>query len=472
VRRAITQEEVRGKKEKGKSEEAAQFKLDLGDDLSRIDRAAHDASTQYNLFRYMQTQQDMSPNDFSEQKKTVKRTLKTLADELNTYLAKEHSINPKDALEYEKWLASCQPFHWFIEFYEVLTNGGFDVIIGNPPYVESHKISEYRVKGYKTEGCGNIYAPCVERASSLLSKRGAFSMIVPLSGFSTGRMKPYQNHLVNRYDSLYISYFSGDAHPSVLFSGVKYRLCIIIGRKSTLQQKVYATSYLRWYSDARESIFGLLSYSANEVEEGFLRFGKAGNEIALAVIEKITKQKTKISQYLRDSGAGWINYHRSPVFWIRSMDFEPYFSSPQKSRSTDHLKDLYFEQESLAKAIGGVLNSSLFYFWFSVQGNCRNVAGNDIEDFPIGELKKSEIEDIGKAFSILMENLRVNSRRRVYIYQHSGKVEYDEFYPNLSKAYIDKIDFLLADHFGLDDQELDFILNYDIKFRMKRDALE
>ena len=27
-----------------------------------------------------------------------------------------------------------QPFHWFVEFYGIMTKGGFDVVIGNPPW--------------------------------------------------------------------------------------------------------------------------------------------------------------------------------------------------------------------------------------------------------------------------------------------------------------------------------------------------
>ena len=43
-------------------------------------------------------------------------------------------------LEYEDWLKSHQPFHWLAEFYQIIKgNGGFDVIIGNPPYVEYSK---------------------------------------------------------------------------------------------------------------------------------------------------------------------------------------------------------------------------------------------------------------------------------------------------------------------------------------------
>ena len=40
------------------------------------------------------------------------------------------------------------------------------------------------------------------------------------------------------------------------------------------------------------------------------------------------------------------------------------------------------------------------------------------------------------------------------------------FFPRKSKAMIDQIDATLASHFGFTEEELDLIINYDIKYRM------
>ena len=124
----------------------------------------------------------------------------------------------------------------------------------------------------------------------------------------------------------------------------------------------------------------------------------------------------------------------------------------------------------MARRVGAFLNSTAFYFWFTVQGNCRNVAGMDIEKFPVGDLEAADLNRLEKLFPLLMRDLQRHSRRRVYVYEASGKVEYDEFYPDQSKPIIDEIDRVLAAHYGFTDEELDFIINYDIKYRMGRDA--
>ena len=57
-------------------------------------------------------------------------------------------------------------------------------------------------------------------------------------------------------------------------------------------------------------------------------------------------------------------------------------------------------------------------------------------------------------------------------YKGSGVVEYDEFDLKPSKPIIDEIDKVLAAHYGLNEDELDYIINYDIKYRMGKDLLE
>jgi len=42
--------------------------------------------------------------------------------------------------------------------------------------------------------------------------------------------------------------------------------------------------------------------------------------------------------------------------------------------------------------------------------------------------------------------------------------------PSLSKPIIDEIDRTLAAHYGFTPEELDFIVDYDIKYRLGREA--
>src|SRR5947209_12116819 len=174
-------------------------------------------------------------------------------------------------------------------------------------------------------------------------------------------MNSYQNHIYGRYNLLCLSYYSGDAHPSMIFAGVKYRLCInLAGANEFRSRLTYTSAYVRWYADERQNLFTALSYTKHISSEGFLRFAKVGSEVSENVLQKLLAKKRALGVYLLKSGIGHVNYHRSPVFWIRAMDFEPYFHSVTRERSLDHLKDLYLSEQRLANAVGAILNSTCF----------------------------------------------------------------------------------------------------------------
>ena len=74
------------------------------------------------------------------------------------------------------------PFDWRGEYPEVFGRGGFDVVIGNPPYVRQESLGEF--KGYFQkhfqvyQGTADLYAYFIERGVSLLQEGGIFSYIV------------------------------------------------------------------------------------------------------------------------------------------------------------------------------------------------------------------------------------------------------------------------------------------------------
>src|SRR6266516_358101 len=136
-----------------------------------------------------------------------------------------------------------QPFHWFLEFSQIMQNGGFDVIIGNPPYIESERaINFYQAANFKTSNTGNLYALIMERCAHLLVPSGRFGMIVPASATSTDGYLPLQQILLEQ-SSLYISSFSDQRGK--LFDIPHPRLCIITYQKPPGSKSVFSTSYLK-----------------------------------------------------------------------------------------------------------------------------------------------------------------------------------------------------------------------------------
>ncbi len=77
------------------------------------------------------------------------------------------------------------PFDWnskSVGFGEIMANGGFDCVIGNPPYVRQEMIGEFKdyfKNHYEVfQGTADLYAYFIEKGVSLLNKNGIFSYIV------------------------------------------------------------------------------------------------------------------------------------------------------------------------------------------------------------------------------------------------------------------------------------------------------
>ena len=101
---------------------------------------------------------------------------------------------------------TSKPFHWLIEFYGIINGGGFDIVVGNPPYVEYSNVrDDYQVAGYDTLSCGNLYAYFIERSFTLGSLACRHGQIIPTSSISTDRMRPLGGLLKGktRYISTY-----------------------------------------------------------------------------------------------------------------------------------------------------------------------------------------------------------------------------------------------------------------------------
>jgi len=65
-----------------------------------------------------------------------------------------------------------------------------------------------------------------------------------------------------------------------------------------------------------------------------------------------------------------------------------------------------------------------------------------------------------------MNDINKNSTIITNNYKKFGKLQIQSFQPRKSKAIIDEIDVELGQFYGLSAAELDFILNFDIKYRM------
>jgi len=317
----------------------------------------------------------------------VREWLDYLRGSLDRHLAREYGIDAESSEAFEPWRASHQPFHWFVEFYGIMNSGGFDVIIGNPPYLERSKLGgQYVPKGFRTISCKDIYAWVVERTYSLRIRSSRLGLIIPVSIASSASFAPLRG-VVNQAPSMaWLAHFAN--RPGQLFEGAQNRLTIFLMVDTAGESACFSTRYHRWDSrgNERDALFALIEYAAlgplMGAFHGFLP--KVGRPAAASFLKKIHRTST-LGSLLEASS-------KFPLFWVRVPGYfcqfflRPPMARPEKGghpRVRGEVKDLFLDSEKVQRAVHAILNSSTYYSFFCAYTDCRHINSSDVVQFPI-----------------------------------------------------------------------------------------
>ncbi len=448
---------------------AIRSKLDFDDVMGRIQEKAEDLESLF--FRFRQQQTEIGGEVTAEDKAELRRRLEELDGELNRYLAVEYGVAPGNKRAYEAWLTSHKPFHWFVEFYGIMSRGGFDVVIGNPPYVEYAKVKhDYTVRGYKTELCGNLFCLMLERSEGLRRAQGCVGMIIPISFTSSAGIQAARDVTADSQRALWLAHFSN--RPGQLFAGAQNRLTILLSRPRDKNGTLFTTQYYRWNArnGERRALFSIIRYqpSQRDSRHSLRRVAKIGTPEASQVLKKIDASRT-LGTWLTRAGP-----HR--IFWVRVPGyFCQFFTRAPKARPLNggaervrgEVKQLTLQDERTAAALHAILNSSTYYVFFCASSDGRHINASDVYSFPldIASFDSASLRRLGQ----LSRRLDECMRRHMTQWRKSGLL-IDTVDSTACKPIIDQIDQVLAKHYGFTDEELDFIINYDIKYRMGRET--
>ena len=245
--------------------------------IGRIEEEARGVDWMAHEFRRQQTM--LGGEVTAADKQALRDRLRSLAGELDRYLAAEYGVDLSKVATYYAWRASHQPFHWFVEFFGIMSKGGFDVVIGNPPYVASKSI-EYSLGRNVEHRYPDIYAHVLEKSMQVTSKIGRCGMILPLSiTFSRDFVELRKN--VRTWGTSWLSSF--DNIPAALFAGVSQRCTILVSAPS--EHTSFTTRLNRWRAQYRPSLMANISYTAvpSDYEVGSFGFprlsGKQGESL-------------------------------------------------------------------------------------------------------------------------------------------------------------------------------------------------
>lgn len=463
---ASLNEAIKAVNDKDKSGQMGLVFEDEIDIVNSINDKADDLSHVFKSFKNAQLRDNLV--SFKEAKAKLIGFQSDLNEILNEYLAYTYGIDKsKNHKAFLEWFNSHQPFHWFAEFYEIIHDkGGFDCVIGNPPYVEYSKVSNhYKIMNYQTLECGNLHAFCLERALQIKRNIGFLGFIVPLAIISTPRMESGIKLIKKTSDAYFSSY---ECRPAKLFEGADIRLSIVLlCPLKNSKFHFHSTKLIKFSSTERDTIFQTLSYTdLSKIKFDFNLIPKISNNIELNIYNTLFSAKDKVSNFVSENLTKHrIYYSYGFRYWAKILNNPTYFQSVNASKSTGE-KELQIISESNVSLIGLALSSSLFYWYYVVTSDAHNFTKHIINNFPIEAYHDEKQE---KLFSKYQKDLEVNSIVKTVNYKSTGTIRYREYYVKKSKLIIDEIDRLLSEQYGLSEEELDFITNYDIKYRMGKE---
>ena len=221
----------------------------------KIEDGMDKAARAYNIFKQVQFRQEEDMAAFKQAKQELRKRLSELDDSLNQRLFASSGDGKPE--HFDAWKRSHQPFHWLAEFYEIIHgNGGFDVIIGNPPYVTMAQISY--INSSKEFKCSDLYGFVIRRVLNLKSKQGYHGFIVMHNLAFSRNFLDVRSILKKETGAKWFSFYS--RIPSGLFSGdVRVRNCIYLIAPNGSGH--YTSKLNRWFTEQRPVLFGTLKYS-------------------------------------------------------------------------------------------------------------------------------------------------------------------------------------------------------------------
>jgi len=409
----------------------------------------------------------------ADDKRSLRDKLSSLSLQLDKYLARDYGIDPAKAKEFEAWRESHQPFHWFAEFYGVMREGGFDVVIGNPPYVATRKITGYSVRGYKTAACTDIYAWCLERVIDIASKKARTGMIVPLSLSFSGDFDDLRQMLYRRYQGNWFSHFA--RIPAALFAAdVRVRNTIHIGRVGGAAQKPLTSRLHRWFEVARPHLFASLSYASFTPANWKGRIPKLNTQGLIDAFEKRLgpSAPTVESSLSRRATAHALNFKKTAYNWLSFTHEEaPCFAGNGKRIPQTKYGAIYFQSDEAREIAFLLLNGKIeFSFWVAI-GDDFDVTKWMFADLPIA-LAQLQATDRKQLLGIVPE-LKAAVEEAVQYKLNAGKRVGNY---NLAKCrpVTDRSDALLARAFGFDHvwDDIELLYVQTVKTDFESDSAE
>lgn len=331
----------------------------------------------------------------------------------------------------------------------------FDIVLGNPPYLEyRYVVSQYAPKDILSIKANNLFAFMMEKSLGIIKNGGRLGLIVPISYVSTKRMEIVRKILLSQSEYHFCANFAD--RPASLFNGVHQKLSIVLLKKHTLEsqnKRQYTSHYLHWYKQDREILLERVTYVLNSYPHNNFIY-KVGSEIEKDILRKVCFiDDLNLLENTTPNSSFPVFVNMRMCFWVKSF----LISKKSKEYKVFCLKD-----QDEAKIFSALLNTNLFFFIWECVSDGWHITLKDLTCLKIDfkKLSKKEKLNIINIYDQIESELertkiRVDSKQTEYIYQHK-----------LLKKLFDQLDVCFAKYWNLSSREISYLRYYQLEYRL------
>ena len=314
-------------------------------------------------------------------------------------------------------VAGDKAFNWQEQFPKVFENGGFDVVIGNPPYVRQELIQDQipALKNYEVyAGKADLYTYFYERAEFLLKKGGLLGFICSGKFFEANYGKTLVDFLYNHFKFIQVI----DYDDLEVFKGVSAYPLIFIASKIISKIESYNFNYCYVPSCSFNSLEEI-TQNLPFVEINSVTFHDSNYKFLSRQDTAIMEKLSQNSVYLNDLGY-------APLVGVKTGFNEGYMSS---NSINEYIKPYIFGR-NIKKYSPPIVESKIVFPYNSTDnGYC--LVNEDCEALDYLRPYESKL----RQRAIIKEGL-INGSKTWYEYQQINRlVDFSKeyiVYPNVS----------------------------------------
>ena len=351
----------------------------------------------------------------------------------------------------DAYRARVHPFHWMIEFPGVLGRGGFDVVVGNPPYVARTKI-DYEYDGFKTDDCPDIYAPCLERAAQITAASGRLSMIVPMNLAWGGEFTAARKMLTGRFGSIWASTY--DQMPSRLFEGVGTRNTIVLAGPG--DGAVHTASFNKWVAAFRPHLLPTQRYVRHDGSPS--AWPKVGHpELATFA----ASSRGALGRSCVSSSKFRLGHKKIANYWLSVFrEDPPAMDARRRPVPQKVVADFFLPGETEMFIALAVCASKTMFLWWIFTADMFNVKTKTFTDFPLdlnelSEESRQALADVGRRLDD-----RLSTPGDHWLWTPYAGEWYGNFDLTRCRDITGEADEIILRHFGLHEHREVFEVEY------------